>query len=105
MLFRSKSLNSIQNYLESEQDIAVDIAGCGTHFLPYSYTDAIQSAVLATKLTLYAFQDRLTESSRISWKGLTAPDFNLKTTYRYKQFKNSLAVETLCWDKCDVCNV
>lgn len=102
--YGNKSLNSIQNYLESEQDIAVDIAGCGTHFLPYSYTDAIQSAVLATRLTLYAFQEQLTKSSRISWKGLTAPDFNLKTTDRYKQFKNSLAVETLFWDECDVCN-
>jgi hypothetical protein len=99
-----KSLNSIQNFLESEQDIAVDIAGCGTHFLPYSYTDAIQSAVLAIRLTLYAFENQLIESSRISWKGLTAPDFSLKTTYRYEYFKNSLAVETLFWTGCDVCN-
>lgn len=102
--YGKKSLNSIQNFLGPDQDIAVDIAGCGTHFLPYSYTDAIQSAVLATRLTLYASENQLNESSRISWKGKTAPDFSLKTTYRYEHFKNSLAVETLVWERCDVCN-
>ena len=99
----NKSLNSIQNFLKSEQNIAIDIAGCGTHFLPYSYTDAIQTAILATRLALNSLQKKLTESCRLSWKG---PNYsNLTTTYRYKHFNKSLIIEPLFWDECDVCNV
>ncbi|KAA3597436.1 MAG: ThiF family adenylyltransferase [Calditrichaeota bacterium] len=103
-MYGNKSLNSIQNFLDSEQDIAINIAGCGTHFLPYSFIDAIQSATLATRLTLEALNNQLSKSSRISWKGVVPPDFKLKTTYRYKNFKKSLEIESLFWEGCDVCN-
>ena len=100
--YGEKSLNSIQNFLESKQEIAVDIAGCGTHFLPYSYIDAVQTAVLGTRLATYALQDKLNESCRVSWKGSNTS--NLLTTYRYKNFDNSLNIEPLYWEGCDVCN-
>ena len=100
----NKSLESIQNFLKPEQDIAVDIAGCGTHFLPYSFTDAIQTAILATRLALLAIENKLTESCRISWKNERANERGLRTSYRYKAFNNSLNIEKLYWEDCDVCN-
>jgi hypothetical protein len=100
----NKSLESIYNFLKSRQDIAIDIAGCGTHFLPYSFTDAIQTAILATRLSLLAIENKLTESCRMSWKNSNANEMGLKTSYRYKTFKNSLNIEPLYWENCDVCN-
>jgi hypothetical protein len=100
----NKSLESIQNFLKSEQDISVDIAGCGTHFLPYSFTDAIQTAILATRLALLAIENKLTESCRISWKNDLANPMGLKTNYRYQAFRDSLNIEPLYWENCDVCN-
>jgi molybdopterin/thiamine biosynthesis adenylyltransferase len=100
----NKSLESIQNFLKSEQNISVDIAGCGTHFLPYSFTDAIQTAILATRLALLAIENKLTESCRISWKNDFANPMELKTSYRYHAFKDSLNIEPLYWENCDVCN-
>jgi hypothetical protein len=99
-----KSLESIQNFLKSQQEVAIDIAGCGTYFLPYSFTDAIQTAVLAIRLTLLALKNQLKESCRISWKNINADKFDLKTTHRYKVYENSLNIEPLYWDYCDVCN-
>ena len=100
----NKSLESIQNFLKSEQKIAIDIAGCGTHFLPYSFTDAIQTAILATRLALLAVNNKLTESCRMSWKSDNSNEMSLETTYRYSTFKNSLGIEKLYWEYCDVCN-
>jgi hypothetical protein len=100
----NKSLESIQNFLKSQQNITVDIAGCGTHFMPYSFTDAIQTAILATRLALLAIDNKLIESCRMSWKNNYANEMGLITSYRYKKFENSLGIESLYWEKCDVCN-
>jgi len=100
----NKSLESIQNFLKSQQDITLDIAGCGTHFMPYSFTDAIQTAILATRLALLAIENKLTESCRMSWKNSYANEMELETSYRFKAFDNSLGIEPLYWENCDVCN-
>jgi len=99
-----KSLESIYSFLKSQQNIAIDISGCGTHFLPYSFTDAIQTAILATRLALLAIEEKLSASCLISWKSNYANQMELKTSYRYKTFENSLNVEPLYWENCDVCN-
>jgi molybdopterin/thiamine biosynthesis adenylyltransferase len=100
-----KSLESIQNFLKSQQELAIDIAGCGTHFLPYSFTDAIQTAILAIRLALLAVENKLKESCRISWKNSNANGLGLKTTHRYRVYRNSLNLEPLYWNYCDVCNI
>ena len=100
----NKSLESVQNFLKSEQKIAIDLSGCGTHFLPYSHADAIQSAILATRLTIQALNGQLYKSCRTSWKSSFIPNSTLETSHRYKNFNNSLNIEDLIWDECDVCN-
>lgn len=99
----NKSLESIQNFLKAEQNIAIDLSGCGSHFLPYSFADAIQSALLATRLATQAINGELTKSCRISWKASFSTNTTLETTYRHKNFKNSLEPEDLLWEDCDVC--
>jgi hypothetical protein len=64
----NKSLESIQNFLKAEQNIAIDLSGCGSHFLPYSFADAIQSALLTTRLAIQAIAGNMYKSCRISWK-------------------------------------
>jgi hypothetical protein len=91
--------------LKSQQEVAIDIAGCGTHFLPYSFTDAIQTAILAIRLALLAVENKLKESCRISWKNSNANGLGLKTTHRYRVYRNSLNLEPLYWNYCDVCNI
>jgi molybdopterin/thiamine biosynthesis adenylyltransferase len=99
-----KSLETLQNFLLSQQDIAVDLSGCGSHFLPYSLTDAIQTAVLATRLALLAIENQLTNTCRISWKNEYSNSLGLETSHRFKHFNNSLNIEDLYWEDCDVCN-
>ncbi len=97
-----KSLNSIQNFILPDQKVAIDISGCGTHFLPYSRIDAIQTSILASRLTLMALNNQLPESCRTSWKGPNPS--SLATSYRYRRYKSFDGKETLYWKNCDVCN-
>jgi len=99
----NRSLASIQNFIAPEQEIAIDIAGCGTHFLPYSYTDAVQSAILAVRLAQQALEGRLDQSCRISWKGNVELDPKIRTTHRFEVFDQSLAPMDLHWEGCNVC--
>lgn len=100
--YGEKSLNSIQNFLKSDQEIAVDIAGCGSHFLPYSYIDAVETAVLAMRLITKVINNEIIESCKLSWKGTN--DSGLKTTFRFNNFKNAGKLENLYWEQCDICN-
>lgn len=99
----NKSLESIQNFLKAEQDIAIDLSGCGSYFLPYSFADAIQSALLATRLAIQALNGEINKSCRISWKASFPKNTTLETSYRYKNFNSSLEPDDLCWEYCDVC--
>ncbi|HHU16969.1 MAG TPA: hypothetical protein GXZ70_01910 [Clostridiales bacterium] len=99
----NKSLESIQNFLKAEQNIAIDLSGCGSHFLPYSFADAIQSALLATRLATQAISGEICKSCRISWKASFSTNSTLETTYRFKNFNSSLVPEELLWEDCDVC--
>ena len=104
-IYGEKSLHSIQNFIEVNQNTTVDISGCGSHFVPYSFLDAKETALLASKLILKALLNELKESKRISWKGNFFKNSNIKTTYRYSEpSENCLKLTCLYWDKCDVCN-
>lgn len=100
-----KSLNSIQNFLVGGQDVAIDISGCGTNFLPYSNLDAKETALLTSRLALKALTNQLEESKKISWKGVLDENINLKTSKRYRDPReNCLKLMALYWKGCDICN-
>lgn len=102
--YGNKSLEAIQNFLKAEQEIAIDLSGCGSHFLPYSCIDSIQTAILGARLALLAMNNELDHSCRISWKSSNNKSLTLETSYRYNNFNNNLIVENFSWDGCDVCN-
>ncbi|MGL6169464.1 MAG: ThiF family adenylyltransferase [Fusobacteriaceae bacterium] len=105
-VYDEKSLHSIQNFINAGQNTSVDISGCGSHFLPYSFLDAKETALLSSRIVLKALLGEFNESKRISWKGKISLDINLKTTYRYNEIKETcLNLTSLYWDKCEVCNV
>lgn len=104
-IYGEKSLNCIQNFIDAGQNTSIDISGCGSHFLPYSFFDAKETALLTSRIVLKALLGELEESKRISWKGKISSNINLKTTYRYNEEKEEcLKLTRLYWDKCDVCN-
>lgn len=104
-IYGEKSLHSIQNFIDANQNTTLDISGCGSHFVPYSFLDAKETAILASKLILKALLNELKESKRISWKGKLFKDSNIKTTYRYKEVdENCLKLNSFYWEKCDICN-
>lgn len=104
-IYGEKSLHSIQNFIDAEQNTSIDISGCGGYFLPYSILDAKETALLTSRITLKALLGEFKESKRISWKGEISSDINLKTTYRYNENKETcLKLSSLYWEKCDICN-
>ncbi len=95
------SFKSIQNFLEIDQPFAVSLAGCGQHFLPYSYTDAVQTAIITVRLAIKALSSELAESCKMSWKGEQPEE--LKTTHRFQALNKSMFTAPLSWDGCEVC--
>jgi hypothetical protein len=51
------------------QSFGRDISGCGTLYTPYGSSDAVRTAVLATRLTIDALTGREPGSPLLSWKG------------------------------------
>ncbi|HAV1574339.1 MULTISPECIES: ThiF family adenylyltransferase [Vibrio] len=96
-------LSSNLNFIEAGQELTINHAGCGQNFLPYSSNCSTQTALVASDLAVKFLLGRLTESSKVSWKGddFDATQAGVKTTYRYKSFSNSLSVESLCEEICD----
>jgi molybdopterin/thiamine biosynthesis adenylyltransferase len=100
-----ESLSNIQSFLSVDQDFAVDISGCGTHFLPYGYTDVIETATLTSRIVGKVYGGAIKDSVRVSWKGSgqEAEVAGLKMTGRWKRFKQSGCPIPLLWDECVIC--
>lgn len=100
-----ESLSNIQNFLSVDQEFAVDLSGCGTHFLPYGYTDVIETATLTTRIVEKVYSDAIEDSVRASWKGdgREAEVAGLRMTGRWKRFKQDRCLIPLLWDECMIC--
>ncbi|MFL0797311.1 MAG: ThiF family adenylyltransferase [Cellvibrionaceae bacterium] len=98
------SLKNIQNFMSIDQSFAKDISGCGTHYLPFSYVDVVQTAILAARTAGDALSGRLNSSRRDSWKGNSrnADEAGLELTRRFRSFSANGPIE-LKWDDCPVC--
>ncbi|NOI69614.1 ThiF family adenylyltransferase [Vibrio owensii] len=95
-------LSSNLNFIEAGQEITTNHAGCGQNFLPYSANCSTQTALIASDVAGKYLLGRLSESSKVSWKGdnLDAKQAGIKTTYRYKSFTQSLMIEPLYVEGC-----
>lgn len=101
-----RGLVSNLNFLKPNQDLTRNLSGCGNAFLPYSNLSAIQTASITTDLALNFLQSKITNSSKVSWKGsdIDALNENLELTDRYYAFSKSLLIMPLLNPECDICN-
>ena len=99
------SLENIQNFMSVNQDVAVDISGCGTYFLPYGYSDVVETALLAVRMVFKALNQEVEESVRCSWIGSSdeAEKKGLKLRRRYYQFDKNQGIDSLLWSECPIC--
>jgi len=101
-----RGLASNLNFLEPNQDVTVNHAGCGNLFLPYSALNAGQTALIASDIAIHFLSGSISESCKVSWKGddTEALKAGLITTHRYQVFQKSLVRLPLYDEHCDLCN-
>lgn len=100
-----RGLASNLNFIESDQNVVKNYAGCGEMFIPYSAISSTQTALLAADLAVGYLEGKLAESRKVSWKGDSsdATSEGLKLTRRYQTFASSLKKLPLRNPLCDVC--
>lgn len=101
-----RGLSSNLNFLEDNQDLTINHAGCGDLFLPYNAMYSAQTALIASELAVKYLLEKITEPSKISWKGdaSDAVSNGFKLTHRYDVFSKSLQVTPLHNPDCDICH-
>ena len=101
-----RGLNSNLNFIESNQNVTINLAGCGEQFISYGAICSAQTAIMASDLAIKYLEDKITTSSKVSWKGsdFDAKGKNIQLTHRYYQFSESLQVKPLHDEDCDACS-
>lgn len=100
-----RGLASNLNFIEADQNVVKNYAGCGEMFIPYGAITSTQTALLAADLAVGYLEGKLTESKKVSWKGDSddAEREGLNLTQRYQTFSSSLKKLPLRHPLCDVC--
>lgn len=100
-----QSLHCALDFIEPGQLLVDNYAGCGTNFLAYSATDAIQTAVVVSRLSQYALLHSLDIGKSLSWRGESkiANNRNVKLGHRFYRFKNNLEIIDCYHEDCPVC--
>lgn len=103
----SRDLVSNLNFLAPDQVTMRNQGGCGAQFLPFSGIAAGYTASIATDLAVHFLEDRVTSSSKVSWKGSSvgAEQESLAVTWRYQHFTESLCILPLHNSNCDLCGM
>lgn len=101
-----RGLNSNLNFIESNQNVTINLAGCGEQFISYGAICSAQTAIMASDLAIKYLENKVTTSSKVSWKGsdLDAKGKNIQLTHRYYQFSESLQIKPLHDEDCDACS-
>lgn len=102
----ARGLSSNLNFIEPNQNITVNLSGCGEQFITYGAVCSAQTAIIASDLAIKYLEGKVDVSSKVSWKGSDhdANEKNIALTNRFYQFNNSLQVKPLFHEDCDVCN-
>jgi len=101
-----RGLASNLNFLEPDQDIVKNFAGCGEMFIPYGHLSSSQTALITVDLALKYLRGVQHESAKVSWKGSCddAVVQGLKLSRRYKKFSKNLEIQSLYHPMCDICS-
>lgn len=102
----ARGLNSNLNFIEPNQNVTTNLAGCGEQFISYGAICSAQTAIMASDLAINFLKEKITTSSKVSWKGrdIDANNNNIQLTHRYYQFSESLQVNPLHDEDCDACS-
>jgi hypothetical protein len=100
-----RGLVSNLNFIDKNQNVTRNIAGCGDLFLPYDSLSASKTAIVACTLSLDYLRGQATESAAMSWKGREeeAIQTGISLTHRYYHFDSSMQAIALHHEACDVC--
>lgn len=100
-----QGLASNLNFIEPNQNIVKNYAGCGEMFIPYGAISSSQTALVAANLAISYLEGKVVSSKKVSWKG--APEDalteSIKLSDRYQNFNDSLFQTSLYSPMCDVC--
>ena len=101
----SRGLASNLSFIEPNQNLTTNIAGCGDLFLPFSSIDAGKTALIAADLSVQCLMGRLEGSYSVSWKGddVEAKGHDIALSHRYYNFSESLIKVPLHHEGCDQC--
>lgn len=98
-------LASNLNFLEQDQSIVKNYAGCGESYIPYGAVSSTQTALVAAELAIKYLENKLKVSSKMSFKGdadeVQRADIRLST--RYLTFEQSLLKTPLYHPQCHHC--
>jgi molybdopterin/thiamine biosynthesis adenylyltransferase len=102
----ARGLSSNLNFLDPDQDLTINYAGCGELFLPYNSVNAAQTALIATDLVIGTLLGKIKSSSKVSWKGDCSDvvSHGFSVTHRYTCFDKSLQILPLYNEDCDICH-
>jgi hypothetical protein len=101
-----RGLSANLNFIEPNQDITINLSGCGEQFISYGAICSAQTAIIASDMAIKFLEGKVENSSKVSWKGSDADAKNkgLKLTDRFYQFEGSLKLKPLYHEDCDVCS-
>jgi hypothetical protein len=87
------SLYNRASFAASGQSFAKDISGCGSLFTPYGSTDALQTAILASRLATQALLGEVLGNPLVSWKGSDKEflEAGFKLSSRYELTEDELS--------------
>jgi len=102
----ARGLNSNLNFIEANQNVTTNLAGCGEQFISYGAICSAQTAIMASDLAIKYLEEKIITSSKVSWKGsdYDANDNSIQLTHRYHQFSDSLQIKPLYDEDCDACS-
>jgi hypothetical protein len=101
-----RGLASNLNFLQPNQDLTINHAGCGDLFLPYNAVSAAQTALIASNLAIDSLLGKIRTSSKVSWKGDDSEVVSrgFAVSPRYVAFNKSLQLLPLYNEECDLCH-
>ncbi|KJY80280.1 ThiF family adenylyltransferase [Vibrio nigripulchritudo] len=102
----TRGLSSNLNFIEPNQDVTINMSGCGEQFISYGAICSAQTALITSDLAIKYLEGKIETSSKVSWKGSDhdAKGHGITLTNRFYQFNDSLQIKPLIHEDCDVCN-
>ena len=98
-----KVLKNRASLVEGSVDYAKKQDGCGSAYIPYSYLDSTQTAILCSRMVLEIFNDNEKGNPLKTWKGKNF--YNIKTTKRYDLTESEMEEGKYLYlnPKCKIC--